>query len=81
MIKLKDIIKNTKLNEDVNPSTVKKLKKELDNSLKDIRKNNFAISREFNKINRTKAKQAMSLYKKYVIEYQIRMHKLLREMK
>jgi hypothetical protein len=81
MIKLKDIIKNTKLNEAVNPATVKKLKKELDNSLKGIRKNNFAISREFNKINRTKAKQAMSLYKKYVIEYQIRMHKLLREMK
>ena len=81
MIKLKDIIKNTKLNEAVNPSTVKKLKKELDNSLKGIRKNNFAISREFNKINRTKAKETMSLYKKYVIEYQIRMHKLLREMK
>ena len=34
-----------------------------------------------NKIDRNKAKEAMTLYKKYVIEYQIRMHKLLREMK
>ncbi len=60
--------------------SAKKLKKELDNSLKGIRKNNFSISREFNKTNRNKSKQAMSLYKKYIIEYQIRMHKLLREM-
>ena len=69
------------IKEQVNPAVPKKLKKELDNSLKSIRKNNFAVSKEFNKINRTKAKQAMSLYKKFIIEYQIRMHKLLREMK
>ena len=67
------------LNEAVNPN--KKLKKELDNSLKGIRKNNFAISRAFNKLDRNKAKKAMTMYKKYIIEYQIRMHKLLREMK
>tara|TARA_R100000664_G_C2705460_1_gene104265 strand:- start:107 stop:658 length:552 start_codon:yes stop_codon:yes gene_type:complete len=69
------------ITEEVKPAVVKKLKKELDNSLKGIRKNNFSVSREFNKIDRNKAKQAMTLYKKYVIEYQIRMHKLLREMK
>ena len=57
------------------------LKKELDNSLKGIRKNNFSISKEFNKVDRGKAKKSMSLYKKYIIEYQIRMHKLLREFK
>ena len=74
--------KNSKgimLSEIIKPS--KKLKKDLDTSLKGIRKNNFAISREFNKIDRNKAKKAMSMYKKYIIEYQIRMHKLLREMK
>jgi hypothetical protein len=68
------------LNEAISPLQKKKLKKELDNSLKGIRKNNFSISREFNKVNRTKSKQAMSLYKRYIIEYQIRMHKLLREL-
>ena len=44
-------------------------------------KNNFSVSREFNKIDRNKAKKAMSLYKKFIIEYQIRMHKLLRDLK
>ena len=77
---LKNIIKEElyKLNEVSSPA--KKLKKELDNSLKSIRKNNFSIAREFNKVNRNKSKQAMSLYKRYIIEYQIRMHKLLREL-
>ena len=74
-------VPKSNIKEQVNPAVPKKLKKELDNSLKSIRKNNFAVSREFNKINRTKAKQTMSLYKKFIIEYQIRMHKLLREMK
>ena len=59
---------------------VKKLKKGLEGSLKGIRKNNFDISRTLNKIDKGKAKKAMQLYKKYVIEYQIRMHKLLREL-
>ena len=80
MINLKDILKQN-ITEAVKPATVKKLKKELDNSLKIIRKNNFSISREFNKIDKNKAKKAMSMYKKFIIEYQIRMHKLLREMK
>tara|TARA_Y100001973_G_C5172494_1_gene319914 strand:+ start:443 stop:697 length:255 start_codon:yes stop_codon:yes gene_type:complete len=77
---LKNIIKEElyKINEVSSPA--KKLKKELDNSLKAIRKNNFSIAREFNKVNRNKSKQAMSLYKRYIIEYQIRMHKLLREL-
>ena len=73
MIKLKNIL----INEAVNPA--KKLKKELDNSLKVVRKNNFNISRTLNKIDRNKAKKAMAFYKKYIIEYQIRMLKLLRE--
>ena len=77
MIKLKDIL----LKEEVKPGVVKKLKKELDNSLKGIRKNNFSISRELKKIDMGKSKKAMQMYKKYIIEYQIRMHKLLREMK
>jgi hypothetical protein len=79
-IKLKEILTQN-ITEAVKPATVKKLKKELDNSLKVIRKNNFSISREFNKIDRNKSKKAMSMYKKFIIEYQIRMHKLLREMK
>lgn len=59
----------------------KKIKKELSNSLKGVRKNNFTLARELNKINKTKAKQVMALYKKYIIEYQIRIDKLLRDVK
>jgi hypothetical protein len=59
----------------------KKIKKELNNSLKAVRKNNFSLARELNKINKTKAKQVMSLYKRYVIEYQIRIEKILRDIK
>ena len=59
----------------------KKIKKELNNSLKGVRKNNFTLARELNKINKTKAKQVMALYKRYIIEYQIRIEKILRDVK
>ena len=59
----------------------KKVKKELNNSLKAVRKNNFTLARELNKINKTKAKQVMALYKRYIIEYQIRIEKILRDVK
>ncbi|MAJ22823.1 MAG: hypothetical protein CBC24_03095 [Candidatus Pelagibacter sp. TMED64] len=59
----------------------KKIKKELNNSLKGVRKNNFTLARELNKINKTKAKQVMVLYKRYIIEYQIRIEKILRDVK
>ena len=59
----------------------KKVKKELNNSLKAVRKNNFSLARELNKINKTKAKQVMALYKRYIIEYQIRIEKILRDVK
>ena len=59
----------------------KKVKKELNNSLKAVRKNNFTLARELNKINKTKAKQVMALYKRYIIEYQIRIEKILRDIK
>ena len=59
----------------------KKIKKELNNSLKGVRKNNFTLARELNKINKTKAKQVMTLYKRYIIEYQIRIEKILRDVK
>ena len=73
MIKLKDI-----LSEAIDG---KKVKKDLNNSLKGVRKNNFSLARELNKINKTKAKQVMSLYKRYIIEYQIRIEKILRDVK
>ena len=73
MIKLKDI-----LSEAIDS---KKIKKDLNNSLKGVRKNNFTLARELNKINKTKAKQVMSLYKRYIIEYQIRIEKILRDVK
>ena len=59
----------------------KKIKKDLNNSLKGVRKNNFTLARELNKINKTKAKQVMTLYKRYIIEYQIRIEKILRDVK
>ena len=59
----------------------KKVKKELNNSLKAVRKNNFTLARELNKINKTKAKQVIALYKRYIIEYQIRIEKILRDVK
>jgi len=59
----------------------KKIKKDLNNSLKGVRKNNFSLARELNKINKTKAKQVMALYKRYIIEYQIRIEKILRDVK
>ena len=59
----------------------KKVKKDLNNSLKGVRKNNFSLARELNKINKTKAKQVMALYKRYIIEYQIRIEKILRDVK
>ena len=73
MIKLKDILSEA--------LDGKKIKKELNNSLKGVRKNNFTLARELNKINKTKAKQVMSLYKRYIIEYQIRIEKILRDVK
>jgi len=72
--KLKEIIREEIL-EDINTKT---LKKELDFSLKGIRKNNFSIAKALNKVDKNKAKIAMSLYKRYIIEYQIRIYKLLR---
>lgn len=73
MIKLKDILSEA--------LDGKKIKKELNTSLKGVRKNNFTLARELNKINKTKAKQVMSLYKRYIIEYQIRIEKILRDVK
>ena len=73
MIKLKDILSEA--------LDGKKIKKELNTSLKSVRKNNFTLARELNKINKTKAKQVMSLYKRYIIEYQIRIEKILRDVK
>ena len=73
MIKLKDILSEA--------LDGKKIKKELNTSLKAVRKNNFALARDLNKINKTKAKQVMSLYKRYIIEYQIRIEKILRDVK
>ena len=73
MIKLKDILSEA--------LDGKKIKKELNTSLKGVRKNNFALARDLNKINKTKAKQVMSLYKRYIIEYQIRIEKILRDVK
>ena len=73
MIKLKDILSEA--------LDGKKIKKELNISLKGVRKNNFTLARELNKINKTKAKQVMALYKKYIIEYQIRIDKILRDVK
>ena len=73
MIKLKDI-----LSEALDGTQIKK---ELNTSLKVVRKNNFTLARELNKINKTKAKQVMSLYKRYIIEYQIRIEKILRDVK
>ena len=59
----------------------KKVKKDLNNGLKGVRKHNFSLARELNKINKTKAKQVMALYKRYIIEYQIRIEKILRDVK
>ena len=59
----------------------KKIKKDLNNSLKGVRKNNFTLARALNKVNKTKAKQVMALYKRYIIEYQIRIEKILRDVK
>ena len=73
MIKLKDILSEA--------LDGKKIKKELNTSFKGVRKNNFTLARELNKINKTKAKQVMSLYKRYIIEYQIRIEKILRDVK
>ena len=73
MIKLKDILSEA--------LDGKQIKKELSTSLKAVRKNNFTLARELNKINKTKAKQVMSLYKRYIIEYQIRIEKILRDVK
>ncbi len=73
MIKLKDI-----LSEEMDS---KKIKKELNASLKSVRKNNFALAKELNTISKSKAKQVMSLYKRYIIEYQIRIEKILRDVK
>ena len=73
MIKLKNI-----LSEAIDK---KKLKKEVSSALKNVRKSNFNIARELNKIDKNKAKKAMALYKKYIIEYQIRIDKLLRDVK
>jgi len=73
VIKLKDILSEA--------LDGKKIKKELSTSLKAVRKNNFALARDLNKINKTKAKQVMSLYKRYIIEYQIRIEKILRDVK
>tara|TARA_Y100001938_G_C8077646_1_gene427119 strand:+ start:231 stop:452 length:222 start_codon:yes stop_codon:yes gene_type:complete len=73
MIKLKNI-----LSEAIDK---KKLKKEVSGALKNVRKSNFNIARELNKIDKNKAKKAMALYKKYIIEYQIRIDKLLRDVK
>ena len=73
MIKLKDILSEA--------LDAKKVKKDLNNSLKAVRKNNFTLAKELNKINKTKAKQVMALYKRYIIEYQIRIEKILRDVK
>ena len=73
MIKLKNILSEAIDN--------KKLKKEVSSALKNVRKSNFNIARELNKIDKNKAKKAMALYKKYIIEYQIRIDKLLRDVK
>ena len=73
MIKLKNI-----LSEAIDK---KKIKKEVSSALKNVRKSNFNIARELNKIDKNKAKKAMALYKKYIIEYQIRIDKLLRDVK
>ena len=73
MIKLKDILSET--------LDVRKVKKDLNNSLKGVRKNNFTIAREMNKVSKSKAKQVMALYKRYIIEYQIRIEKILRDVK
>ena len=73
MIKLKNI-----LSEAIDK---KKIKKEVSGALKNVRKSNFNIARELNKIDKNKAKKAMALYKKYIIEYQIRIEKLLRDVK
>ena len=73
MIKLKNI-----LSEAIDK---KKIKKEVSGALKNVRKSNFNIARELNKIDKNKAKKAMALYKKYIIEYQIRIDKLLRDVK
>jgi hypothetical protein len=72
------LIKKKKIKEALDS---KKVKKELNNSLKGVRKNNFTLARELNKINKTKAKQVMALYKRYIIEYQIRIEKILRDVK
>ena len=73
MIKLKDILSEA--------LDGKKIKKELNTSLKGVRKNNFSLAREMNKISKSKAKQVMALYKRYIIEYQIRIEKILRDVK
>ena len=75
---VREIMSEGKLTEALD---TKKVKKELNNSLKGVRKNNFSLARELNKINKTKAKQVMSLYKRYIIEYQIRIEKILRDVK
>ena len=73
MIKLKNILSEA--------IDTKKIKKEVSSALKNVRKSNFNIARELNKIDTNKAKKAMALYKKYIIEYQIRIDKLLRDVK
>ena len=75
---VREIMSEGKLTEALD---TKKVKKELINSLKGVRKNNFSLARELNKINKTKAKQVMALYKRYIIEYQIRIEKILRDVK
>ena len=72
------LIKKKEIEEDVDS---KKIKKDLNNSLKGVRKNNFTLARALNKVNKTKAKQVMALYKRYIIEYQIRIEKILRDVK
>ena len=76
-LRLKEIIREELFKEAIDS---KSLKKDLDKSLKGVRKNNFAIAKNLNKVNKSKAKKAMALFKRYIIEYQIRVHKLLREL-
>jgi len=73
---VREIMQEKKLTEAID---TKKHKKDLNESVKIVRKNNFEIARSLNKVNKTKAKQVMSLYKRYIIEYQIRVDKLLRD--